>query len=149
MLYVMADRSPTAQNYRDVFERIKMNIYDAIEGDSSQTSRETGVLDEQTAGRCRTLNDGLLDTVKTDYEQIITDLAKDTEKITLDEQATPPELSFYMHGEPQIPTGFTPPQHWNMDSEVGTDSGIVRLFDTPLDGAFAFNVEDFDHLITW
>jgi len=77
MLYVIAERCPPAQKYRDVFDRIKTNVIDAIAQGNHQATRAAGILDNEMAKQCRALDEGLTSTVRIDYSQIISDLAKD------------------------------------------------------------------------
>lgn len=77
MLYVMTERCPPAQKYRDVFERINQNVTDVMARGDHQTTRTEGILDAEMTKRCRALDQGLPDIVRTPYSQIISDLAKD------------------------------------------------------------------------
>lgn len=144
MLYVMAERSAPAQKYRDIFERIKMNVLDVVDQGSDQDLREGGVLDAEMTERCRALDNGMLDTVRTDYEQIITDLAKDTDKIDLEEQTTPPSLSEYPQAGAHGPFGYNTPPQWSISPGPLLDYGLGHTFGTFIDAAFMFNLEDYN-----
>ncbi|KIW05924.1 uncharacterized protein PV09_03117 [Verruconis gallopava] len=140
MLYVMSERSSAAQKYRDIFERIKMNVLDVVERGNDQGSRDGGVLDAEMTERCRALDVGLIQTVRTDYEQIITDLAKDTDRIGLSEQQTP-DSEIYNHQNAAF--GLTTPPQWSMSPGPLLDYGVGHTFGTFIDAAFMFNLEDF------
>jgi hypothetical protein len=77
MLYVMTERWPPARKYRDVFERIKTNVTDVIAQGNHQATRAAGFLDADMTERCRTLDQGLPAAARTDYAQMISDMAKD------------------------------------------------------------------------
>jgi hypothetical protein len=51
MLYVIAERCPPAQKYRDVFDRIKTNVIDAIAQGNHQAKRAAGILDNDNVER--------------------------------------------------------------------------------------------------
>lgn len=144
MLYVMAERSPAAQKYRDIFERIKMNVLDVVERASDNDSREVGVLDAEMTERCRALDTGLLDTVRTDYEQIISDLAKETDRVGLSDQGTPPSISDYSQHGMQGPVGYITPPQWSMSPGPMLDYGVGHTFGTFIDAAFSFNLDEFN-----
>lgn len=80
MLYVMAERCPPAQKYRDVFEKINQNVSDVMTQGNHQATRAEGILDAEMTEKCRALDQGLPDIVRTPYSQIISDLAKDRGK---------------------------------------------------------------------
>lgn len=142
MLYVMAERSPAAQKYRDIFERIKMNVLDVIERGNAS---DDGVLDAAMTERCRALDKGLLDTVRTDYEQIITELAKDANRIGLDEQSVSARFTgFNQEYAPNGTSVSTPPQ-WSMSPGPMLDYGVGHTFGTFVDAAFMFNFDDFSN----
>ncbi|OAL47779.1 hypothetical protein IQ07DRAFT_681933 [Pyrenochaeta sp. DS3sAY3a] len=145
MLYVMAERSPSAQRYRDVFERIKMNVMDVLERGSNSGTRKTGVLDAEMTQRCQSLDGGMLDTVKTDYDQIITDLAKDTARVGLRDLAT---LSSHLLDSPggldTRPEDIAT-QMWNENIPAlpaVPEYGIAHSFGTFIESAFMFNLDD-------
>ena len=140
MLYVMAERSPAAQKYRDIFERIKMNVLDVVERGSVS---DEGVLDAAMAERCRTLDKGLLDTVRTDYEQIISELAKDTNGFGLDERPTTSSFTSYHQDSVKSATSMTTPPQWSMSPGPMLDYGVGHTFGTFVDAAFMFNFDDF------
>jgi hypothetical protein len=143
MLYVMAERSPAAQKYCDIFERIKMNVVDGIERGNA-SSRASGVLDAEVTERCRALDHGLLDTVRTDYTQIISDLAKDTETSgPSEEKGSPLEETNALQLEGRAATCETSHQ-WGTSPPAMIDYGIGHTFGTFVDAAFVFNLEDFD-----
>lgn len=77
MLYVMAERCPPAQKYRDVFEKINQNVSDVMARGNHQATRAEGILDAEMTEKCRALDQSLPDIVRTPYSQIISDLAKD------------------------------------------------------------------------
>jgi hypothetical protein len=140
MLYVMAERSPAAQKYCDIFERIKMNVLDVVERGNNS---DDGVLDAAMTERCRTLDKGLLDTVRTDYEQIITELAKDAKRVGLEDQsATSSPDAFRQDSIPSGRSMTTPPQ-WSMSPGPMLDYGVGHTFGTFVDAAFMFNFDDF------
>ncbi|KAF2001825.1 hypothetical protein P154DRAFT_595348 [Amniculicola lignicola CBS 123094] len=97
MLYIMAERSPTAHRYLDIFERVKMNVLDIVQSGSIDERRYSGVLDAEITDRCRSLERGMMDTVRTDYEQIISGLAKKTNNLELEDTSTPDLAEFYKH----------------------------------------------------
>jgi hypothetical protein len=142
MLYVMAERSPAAQKYCDIFERIKMNVLDVVERGSNS---DGGVLDAAMAERCRTLDKGLLDTVRTDYEEIITELAKDAKRVGLDEHSTTSSPGGYGDRVNSLPNGtsMTTPPQWSMSPGPMLDYGVGHTFGTFIDAAFMFNFDDF------
>jgi hypothetical protein len=130
MLYVIAERYPPAQKYRDVFDRIKMNVNSAI---SQGKTRATGILDTEMTERCRALNQGLSDTVRTDYTQIISDLAKDERKIELEVGLNIPDAG----ASGQVRQyGHTPHFDFSMASGSMIDYGHT------LDPAFMYDLGD-------
>jgi hypothetical protein len=81
MLYAIAERYPPTHKYRDVFDRIKTNVIDAIAKGGHEATRTAGILDNEVTEQCRALDESLISTVRTDYLQIINDLAKDRRRI--------------------------------------------------------------------
>jgi hypothetical protein len=67
MLYVIAEKYPPARKYRDVFDRIKTNVVDAIAKGNHEAMRAAGILDNEMTEQCRALDEGLTSTVRTDY----------------------------------------------------------------------------------
>jgi hypothetical protein len=76
----MTERWPAARKYRDVFERIKMSVTDVIAQGNHQATRAAGILDAEMTERCRTLDQGLPGAARTDYTQMITDMARERNK---------------------------------------------------------------------
>jgi hypothetical protein len=107
MLYVIAERYPPAHKYRDVFDRIKTNVINAISHGDHETTRSTGILDNEVTEQARELDEGLTSTVRTDYSQIITDLAKSPRRL-----------------EPAAEIGSS---DWQASSQVGDDGQAPRF----------------------
>jgi hypothetical protein len=143
MLYVMDERSPTTQKYLDVFERVKMNVLDVVEKDSIQGRRESGVLDADITGRCRSLEQGMLDTVRTDYEQIISDLAKKTDDLGLGDAKPSPFQAFPEGGAQMGDPDYTTSPQWQIGSGPGADYEIDHTFGTYMEPTFNFDLHDF------
>lgn len=141
MLYVMSERSPAAQKYRDIFERVKMNVLDVVEHGSIN---DGSVLDATMTERCRSLDKGLLATVRTDYEQIITELARDARRIGLDEQATSPQSTRYRNDSVLNGVPIATPPQWSMSPGPMLDYGVGHTFGTFVDAAFMFQSDDFN-----
>lgn len=144
MLYIMAERSPSAQRYRDVFERIKMNVMDVTEQGHNHENPRTGILDAEMTQRCQSLDRSMLDTVKTDYDQIIADLAKDTATVGLkdaiDRSTQLHDLPRDLHARPaEIAT-----QMWNENIPAMPDYGVAHSFGTFVESAFMSNLDDLD-----
>lgn len=76
MSYVMTERWPAARRYRDVFEQIKMSVTDVIAQGNYQATRAAGILDAEMTERCRVLGQDLHGGARTDYSQMISDMAK-------------------------------------------------------------------------
>ena len=84
MLYVMAERWPAARKYRDVFEQIKMSVTDVIVKGNHQATRAAGILDAEGIKRCRALDQALPGGARTDYAQMISDMAKEQGHVVFD-----------------------------------------------------------------
>ena len=141
----MAERSPSAQRYRDVFERIKMNVLDGTERVNHHEKHRTGILDAEMTQRCQSLDRSMLDTVKTDYDQIIADLAKDTAKVDLKDAV---ELSTQFHDLPRdlhARPAEIATQMWNENMPAMPDYGVAHSFGTFVESAFMFNLDDLHH----
>ncbi|RDW66373.1 hypothetical protein BP6252_10008 [Coleophoma cylindrospora] len=130
MLYVIAERCPPAQKYRDVFDRIKTNVIDAIAQGNHQSTRMTGILDNEMTERCRELDEGLASTVRTDYSQIISDLAKDRRRIESADNGNTARLDFNMLSGPMM------------------DYGLGYAHGSFMDYAFMDNLEEFNGLMS-
>lgn len=73
MLYVMTERWPAGHTYRDVFERIKVSVTDAIAKGNHKASRVSGDGDDITE-RCKGLSEGFSGGAKNDITRMITDM---------------------------------------------------------------------------
>ena len=73
MLYVMTERWPAGHTYRDVFERIKVSVTDAIAKGNHKAARVSGVGDDITE-RCKGLSEGFSGGAKNDITRMITDM---------------------------------------------------------------------------
>lgn len=142
MLYVMDERSPANQKYLDVFERVKMNVLDVVARDSIQERRKSGVLDADITGRCRSLEQGMLDTVRTDYEQIISDLAKKTVDLSLDDQKLS-EFQPFPESRPQIQAAYATSPQWQIGPGAVADYEPDHDFGTYMEPTFNFDLQDF------
>lgn len=143
MLYVMAERCPPARKYRDVFERIKVNVIGVIAQGNHQVTRAAGILDAEMTERCRALDQGLPDTVRTDYSKIISDLAKDKRR-TGSETRTDSSGARLKGNAGQY--GHAP--QFNMSPGPMIDYGIGHPQGNFIDSAFMFNLEDISGLTT-
>lgn len=128
MLYVIAEKCPPAQKYRDVFDRIKTNVIDAMAQGNHQVYRAAGVLDNEMTEQCRELDHGLASTVRTDYSQIISDLAKDRGRI-------------------QSRNNEHARLHFNTPLGPIMDSGLGYIHGSFMDYAFMDNLEDLNGLM--
>jgi hypothetical protein len=73
MLYVMTERWPAGHTYRDVFERIKVSVTDAIAKGNHKAARVSGVGGDITE-RCKGLSEGFSGGAKNDTTRMITDM---------------------------------------------------------------------------
>lgn len=142
MLYVVAERYPPAQKYRDVFDRIKMNVTKEVARGSHQSSKTTGILDPEMTERCRALSQGLSDTVRTDYSQIIGDLAKD-------DQSTHSHGSLHsVAGDIGAPVVDYDQFNFGMLSGPITDFGIANSHEAFVEPTFMYDFGNFNSLMT-
>jgi hypothetical protein len=118
-----------------------MNVLDVVEHGSMN---DRSVLDAAMTERCRSLDKGLLDTVRADYEQIITELAKDARHIRLDEHATSPHSTRYRNNSVSNGVSKATPPQWSMSPGPMLDYGVGHTFGTFVDAAFMFQLDDFN-----
>lgn len=139
MLYVIAERYPPAHKYRDVFDRIKTNVIDAITRGNHQVTGAAGILDNETAQQCRALDEDLTSTVRTDYAQIISNLAKDRQRIEPSTKVDPTNCQVRgLVGD----NGHTPRFDFSMLSGPVMDYGLGYAHGGFIDSAFMDNLED-------
>jgi hypothetical protein len=86
MLYVMTERWPAGHNYRDVFERIKVSVTDAIANGKRAVITTAGESND-VKERCRGLNEGFSGGAKNDITRMITDMTG--ESVTLGTGVSP------------------------------------------------------------
>lgn len=144
MLYVIAERYSPAQKYRDVFDRIKTNVIDAIAQGNHQATRAAGILDKEMAEQCRALDEGLASTVRSDYSQIISDLAKDRQRVESDTRVDPSNRQTRgIVGDNREPPRFD----FSMLSGTIMDNGLGYAHGSFIDSMFIDNLEDINGLM--
>jgi hypothetical protein len=142
MLYVMAERCPPAQKYRDIFERINTNVTEVIARGNHQDTRAGGILDAEMTERCRTLEQGLPVIVRTPYSQIISDLAKDGGRREPVMKKSP-----FVGQTRSLVEGSG--SQFSITSAPAGDYGFIgNVHPSFLDSAFVYNWEDLDNLST-
>lgn len=145
ILYVIAERYPSARKYRDVFDRTKTCVIDAIAKETHESARATGILDNEMTEQCRALDEGLTSTVRTDYSQIISSLAKDRQEVGLGTRPNPSSWHIRdLFGEkgPTPGLNFSFPAGNVMGDDLGHSHG------TFIDTAFIDNLGDLNGLMS-
>jgi hypothetical protein len=142
MLYVMAEKCPPAQKYRDVFERINSNVTEVIAEGNHQETRAEGILDAEITERCRALDQGLPVIVRTPYSQIISALAKDKGS------RGPVVKNDLYEGQKRIPIGGSSSQFSVTSAPIAEYGFIGNAHPSFLDSAFVYSWEDLDNLST-
>lgn len=89
MLYVMTERWPAGHTYRDVFERIKVTVTDAIIKGKHKTTRDSS--GDDITERCKGLNEGFSGGAKNDITRMITDMTG--QKVTIGTGVSPVQES--------------------------------------------------------
>lgn len=131
MLYIMAERCPPAQKYRDIFERINQNITEVMARGDDQATRTEGILDAEMTEKCRALDQDLPDIVRTPYSQIISHFAKDAGKEAA--HAKVRRLKGHHDLTPQFPVSPGPFMDYGL---LGHTHGSL------VDSTFLYNWED-------
>jgi hypothetical protein len=147
MLYVMTERWPAARKYRDVFEQIKTSVTDVIVKGNHQATRAAGILDAEMTERCRALDQSLPGGARTDYSQMISDMASERGRPIPDGKSDTSRLQF----------GATPTvQGRGHNPRIGIwpgtilDNGLGSLqMPNFTDVAFMSGLEDFEGLAEW
>lgn len=140
MLYVMTERWPPARKYRDIFERIKSHVTDAIAG-----GRRENMMDQETAERCKGLENGLSAAARTDYRHMIGEMAKDRMGNAVGVgQGQGARAEKRLHEQAQangyhVYSALPPPG--NMEFGGGRPPGLM-------DPAMMYNLEDFGDVMT-
>ncbi|RDI80870.1 hypothetical protein Vi05172_g9047 [Venturia inaequalis] len=131
MLYIMAERCPPAQKYRDIFERINQNITEVMARGDDQATRTEGILDAEMTEKCRALDQDLPDIVRTPYSQIISHFAREAGKEAV--HAKVRRLKGYHDLTPQFPVSPGPFMDYGLPGH--THGNLV-------DSTFLYNWED-------